>query len=75
MLNKLTRVWELPPKETLRKVKRILTGKGGTMDMEEIANSPRLMRSQRFYDFLAATKPFLPAPAIGNRSISRASEF
>jgi hypothetical protein len=59
MLNKLKRVWELPPKETLRKVKRILSGKGGTMDMEEIANSPRLMRSQRFYDFFSRYEAIL----------------
>jgi len=59
MLNKLKRVWELPPKETLRKVKRILAGKGGTMDMEEIANSPRLMRSQRFYDFFSRYEAIL----------------
>jgi len=59
MLNKLKRVWELPPKETLRKVKRILNGKGGTMDMEEIANSPRLMRSQRFYDFFSRYEAIL----------------
>jgi hypothetical protein len=52
-------VWELPPKETLRKVKRILNGKGGTMDMEEIANSPRLMRSQRFYDFFSRYEAIL----------------
>jgi SAM-dependent methyltransferase len=59
MLNKLKRVWELPPKETLRKVKRILTGKGGTLDMEEIANSPRLMRAQRFYDFFSRYEAIL----------------
>ena len=59
MLNKLKRVWELPPKESLRKVKRILSGKGGSMDMEEIANSPRLMRSQRFYDFFSRYEAIL----------------
>jgi SAM-dependent methyltransferase len=53
------RVWELPPQETLRKARRILSGKQGLLDVEEILNTPKLMRSQRFYDFFSRYEAIL----------------
>jgi SAM-dependent methyltransferase len=59
MFRILKRVWELPPKETLSKAKRILNGKRGLLDLDEIVNTPRLMRSQRFYDFFSRYEAIL----------------
>jgi SAM-dependent methyltransferase len=59
MLKKLKRVWELPPRETVRKIGRILSGKRGLLDVDEIVRTPRLMRSQRFYDFFSRYEAIL----------------
>jgi SAM-dependent methyltransferase len=59
MLRIIGRLWELPPRESFRKAVRILTGKRGRQDIEEIVKDPKLMRSQRFYDFFSRYEAIL----------------
>jgi hypothetical protein len=55
----LKRLMELPPRESARKIKQRLLGKQGEFDVAQIINSSRLMRSQRFYDFLSRYEAIL----------------
>ena len=59
MLRIIKRLWELPPSEAAYKIKRRLTGRADTFDVQEIIRSPRLMRSQRFYDFFSRYEAIL----------------
>jgi hypothetical protein len=59
LLRIIKRLWELPPSEAVYKIKRRLHGRAGSFDVQEIAGSPRLMRSQRFYDFLSRYEAIL----------------
>jgi hypothetical protein len=59
LLRIIKRLWELPPSEVAHKVNRRLSGRGGAFDVREITGSPRLMRSQRFYDFFSRYEAIL----------------
>jgi hypothetical protein len=59
LLKIIKRLWELPPSEAAYKIKRRLLGRSGSFDVQEIIRSPRLMRSQRFYDFLSRYETIL----------------
>ncbi len=53
------RLWELPPKEAFHKLGRRLSGRGGELDLAELLDSPKHMRSQRFYDFFSRYEAIL----------------
>jgi SAM-dependent methyltransferase len=55
----LKRFLELPPKESARKIRRRVLGRQGEFDAQQILQTPRLMRSQRFYDFLSRYETIL----------------
>jgi SAM-dependent methyltransferase len=59
LLRMIKRLWELPPREAFHKLERKLTGQRGTFDIEEIIQSPNLMRGQRSYDFLSRYEAIL----------------
>lgn len=62
-LARLKRLYELPPKDVLRKVARRVRGQNG-VDIAEILASPKHMRHQRVYDMLSRYETIL-ARAIG----------
>jgi len=53
------RLWELPPKETFRKMGRRFSGRSEAFDLEELLRSPKHMRPQRFYDFFSRYEAIL----------------
>jgi hypothetical protein len=57
-MNVIKRLWELPPKEVVRKIGQRLTSRP-TFDVDEILASPKLMRSQRFQDFFSRYEAIL----------------
>ncbi|MDA0654185.1 MAG: methyltransferase domain-containing protein [Proteobacteria bacterium] len=54
----LRRIWELPPREVARRIRRRLFPVAGA-DRQRILESPKLMRVQRAYDFLSRYEAIL----------------
>jgi SAM-dependent methyltransferase len=59
MIHKLKLLYELPPKTSVRLLKRKLTRARGPSGPDEIAQDPKLMRAQRVYDFLSRYEAIL----------------
>jgi SAM-dependent methyltransferase len=55
----LRRLWEIPPREAARKARKRIFGPGTEFDALEILRSDKLMRGQRFYDFLSRYESIL----------------
>jgi hypothetical protein len=58
MMKLLKRFWELPPKDVVRKIGKKISG-ASEFDVDEILASPKLMRAQRFQDFLCRYEAIL----------------
>ena len=59
-MNLIKTFWELPPKTVARKAKhRILRRSGREPDLDDLLESPKHMRPQRFYDFLSRYEAIL----------------
>ena len=54
----LRRIWELPPREVARRIRRRVFPVAGA-DRQRILDSPKLMRVQRAYDFLSRYEAIL----------------
>jgi SAM-dependent methyltransferase len=57
-MNLIKRLWELPPQEVFLKIRKKLARRSG-FDVDEILSSPKLMRAQRFQDFLSRYEAIL----------------
>ncbi|HIF10164.1 MAG TPA: methyltransferase domain-containing protein [Sneathiellales bacterium] len=55
----IDRLLDLPPRVSARKIRQRILGTQGGFDVENILQTPRLMRSQRFYDFLSRYEAIL----------------
>lgn len=58
MVSFLQRAWELPPRESVRKVVRRLRGRSG-FELNDLLRSPKHMQSQLFYNFLSRYETIL----------------
>lgn len=57
-MNLIKKFWELPPKEVFHKIRKKVARQSG-FDVEGILASPKLMRAQRFQDFLSRYEAIL----------------
>jgi len=53
------RLWEMPPREAFHKLGRRLSGRKDAFDLEELLNSSKHMRTQKFYDFFSRYEAIL----------------